>query len=299
MLAAFLMPLLLTAPAEAGKKKADLFVTSVKAAPGQPKPLHRVALKPGPLTLRVTVENRGDGPTAKHPRARTETKVGGGLTFSPDDERKFNRVPPGEKSTFDIGAYAEGGTPIKVVTTRVCVSPRGSGDVDSGKPRCGNGPDFAVIPNAYDGSTTTTQPIFGYAKIVSVADPRFTLDREASAKRNKFVYRATGQFVHTVSGTNGVCSISGSGGSAFKPKETELVLDRDLESYSGSINHAEVVDSVQTCNGTEFPAPVRTGSARIGPKTRDFLSIGEPLEGTTTAGGVTFDWNLPPDLAPR
>jgi len=279
-------------------KHADLVITSVKAAPGQPKPLHRIALQPGPVKLRVTVENRGDGPTTKRPHARTEVKPAGGLSFATDDERAFGRVPPGEKTTFDIGAYAEGGPPfIKVLATRVCVSPRGSGNLDRGRLRCRSGPGFAVIARAYDGSVKVTQPIFGYAKIVSDGDPKFTFDIQASARRNKFVYRATGQLVHTVSGSNGVCSISGSDSGGFKREEAELVLDRDLEGYQGSINHPQQVDATQTCNGTEFPAPVRTGGVRIGPKTRDDLSVDEPLTGSVTGvAGDTHEWNLPPDL---
>lgn len=279
-------------------KRADLVITSVKAAPGQPKPLHRTALEPGPVKLRVTVENRGDGQTAQHPRARTETKRSGGLSFTPDDERTFGRVPPGEKTTFDIGAYAEGGPPfIKVLATRVCVSARGSGDLDRAPIRCRNGPGFAVIARAYDGSVKVTQPIFGYAKIVSIGDPRFTLDEQASQRRNRFVYRAAGQLVHTVSGSNGTCSISGSGNGNFKRDETELVFDTGLNGYQGSISHPQIVDATQTCNGTGFPAPVRTGGVRIGPEVRDDLSIDEPLTGNVTGMvGETYEWNLPPDL---
>ena len=285
------------AAAPAASKQAKLVVKSVRPAPSEAKPLHRVWKASTPVHLEVKIKNTGGAASSGDPWGRILTRQSGGLGFLRDAGFTIGRLGPGKSRTVDAEALGPSAPDaITSVETRACVSIRGGEDPAEGnRADCRDGPDFAVVPEAYDGSVSATQPLFGYGKIVSLGDPRFTYDSKASEKRGLFIYRATGQLVHTVSGSNGTCSLSGSGSAAFTRKETELVLDTDLLDYQGNITHPQVVNATQTCNGTPFPAPIRTGGLRIGPDTREALSEGDPLKGNTDVGGIAFEWNLIPE----
>jgi hypothetical protein len=281
--------------AKPAKKKAHLTVTSVRPAPGQAKPLHRFAEGKG-VEYRVTVRNDGDGPTGKLLHARLDSKDSGALAFRDENNFEMDWIKAGDKTTFPVTAFGSGGSKPTTVSIRVCVSVRGLNKTEGVPLSCRGGPGFAVIAKAYDGSASARQPVFGYGRVESLADPRFTYDANASAREGKFVYTATGQLVHTISGSNGFCSISGSGSGSFARNETKLALDPDLLAYSGSISHPQIVNATQVCYGISSPAPVRTGGITIGPKSRAPLDEGDPLAGTSNGlFGLTFEWRLVPE----
>ena len=103
-----------------------------------------------------------------------------------------------------------------------------------------------------------------------------------------------GAIEHTVSGSSGLCSISGSKSASFAKAESELVLDKSLQTYRGGISHIDNFPATQTCNGVPLTVPIRTTPLNIGPERRDPPGLDEPLVGTSPVSGATYKWNLTP-----
>ncbi|MFN8114083.1 MAG: hypothetical protein U0R51_12910 [Solirubrobacterales bacterium] len=274
------------ASADAG---ADLRIGSVKAAPGQLKPLH-VGGTVGKVRLTAKVKNNGDEPTVKHPFAKLSLRGAGELEFGFHASTNFKQIGPGETGTVRLAADPRLGP--TTYTPRICVSRSGS-QIQRARPSCSDGPDFAAVALTYEGSVSVQLPILGYAKLDSIAGPVFRLDEQASSKRGKFVYKGSGALEHTVSGSSGLCSITGSK-SAQIADGSDLVFDKTLQDYSGQISNIDVVGTVQTCNGVPLSLPVRTVPLKIGPISRDPPGLDGPLTGTSTAGGASYKWGLAP-----
>lgn len=287
----------LAAPAHAAPK---LVVTSVKAAPGEEKPLHRFLRGPG-LELVVKIKNKGaDGvPGGGDHSGVLLSKAAGALSFSHETTFEFPRIAPGK--TGEAQVDATGGpfnTPDRIDTAvpKACVPVKGKAAFDGdgslkGRKSCAEGPQFAVIPRAWDGTMSSTQPVYGFGKLESVASPTFRYSAGASKNVDEFVYGGTGDLIHTVSGSSGTCSIRGGKNSKIGPGDAGLVLEPNLLQYRGFMNTADVFEAKMNCNGRTFPTQIRTTGIPVASTHRDDESETK-LKGNGSAGNATYRWEF-------
>ena len=292
---AVLVPL--AASAHAATK---LVVTSVKAAPSEQKPLHRFLRGPG-VELVVKIKNKGtDGvPRGGDHSGVLLSQAAGALSFSHETTFEFPRIGPGETGEAQVDSFGRPfNTPERIDTAvpKACVPVKGKAVFDgdgnlTSRKSCAAGPQFAVIPRAWDGTMSSTQPVYGFGKLESIASPTFRYSAGESQKMGEFVYGGTGDLIHTVSGSNGTCSIRGGKNSKIGRDEAGLVLEPNLLQYHGFMNTSDVFEATMTCNGREFPAQMRTTGIPIGPKHRDDESETK-LKGNGSAGNATYRWEL-------
>jgi hypothetical protein len=280
-------------------KKPRLVVTSVKAAAGEQTPLHRFLQGPG-VDLVVKIKNKGTAGTRRGDHSGVLlSKAAGALSFSHETTFEFPRLGPGETAEAEVSASGRPfNTPDRIDTAipKACVPVNGSAVFDgsgtlTGRKSCAEGPQFAVIPRAWDGTMSSTQPVYGYGKLESVASPTFRYSAGVSKNVGEFVYGGTGDLIHTVSGSNGTCSIRGGKNSKIGPGEAGLVLEPSLLQYRGFMNTTDVFEAKMNCNGRTFPAQMRTTGIPIASTHRDDESETK-LKGNGSAGNATYRWEL-------
>ena len=273
-------------------------IVSVKAAAGEPKPLHRFWRGAGGVELRVTIRNEGTAQTPSGPdqlRGEAQTRIAG-ESFETDDLVNIpGGIKPEQSRTFSlIVSHQRTETDeVGVVLARACVPVRST----AGPSTCREGPSFGVVPKLWVGSASETIPAYG-GSLESLAGVTFHYDPGASKKQGKYAYAGKGDLEYTASGNNGACTISGHKSATFAATEAELALRKDLASGNGTIQHSEAFNGTLNCAGNMTPLAFRSLGVPI-PNTGLFDLPGDDgtnLSGnrsTTTILGTTTDkWNL-------
>jgi hypothetical protein len=274
-----------------------------KAPPSGPhlKPYHRFIHGPFFVVL-VKVKNTG---TARMSRGGDHTgvllsKPTGGLRFVHEDDVDLPRIGAGKTVTVEAGATVRGfNHPDKITAAalKACVPVRGNAHFNGNgslndRQNCAKGPDVALIPRHWQGTMTVTHPVFGFAKMETDASARFTYSDPVSQHNREFVYEGVGSLVHSVSGANAVCSISGGQNGKIGPGEGSLVLEPDLLTYRGGMRTSEFYMAKQICNGISVAIGIRTDGILIPSKNVD-LGIGNKLQGEApSVGGLKFTWDI-------
>jgi hypothetical protein len=278
-----------------------LIVTSVKAVPEEDKPYHRFINGPFFVVL-VKIKNTG---TARMSRGGDHTGVllsrpHGGLRFVHEDDVDLPRIGAGKTATVEAGASVRGfSRPDRITAAdlKACVPVRGNAHFNGSgllndRQNCGKGPQVALIPRHWQGTMSVTHPVFGFAKMETDATARFTYSDPVSQHNGEFVYAAVGSLIHSVSGSNAFCSISGGQNGKIGPGDGFLVLDPDLLTYRGGMMTSEFYLAKQICNGVSVPVGIRTDGIRIPSKNVD-LGIDTKLQGEEPGvGGLTFKWEI-------
>jgi hypothetical protein len=273
---------------EHGKKAPRLVVKSVEPAPGDTKPLHRL-LGGDPLEFVATIKNKGDATYKGGVDGETLSRSSLGLSFALEDRVHVPRLVPGDRAGLHIdiwGGIVGSAGEIDTYAPKFCVAP--------GRRSCAEGPGFAVIPRTWTGTMSTIEPIYGYAKVESDAVPTFTYHAGASQKTRKFVYEGRGDLIHTVSGSNANCSISGGKNSRIGVGESSLTLDPSLLDYYGGITTSDFFFANQTCYGQPSKVAIRTPGIPIARTARSETDRRMQGNGSipNPSGPITVKWDL-------
>jgi hypothetical protein len=211
-------------PATAGKKP-DLAVKSVKFFGDAPYYIVLDRTGNG-LVASVVVKNQGRKATTGEGKLIVQ---GSGALRPTKFVFDVPKIKPGDSETieFDVeGADLDG---ITTYATKACASTKKDSKESND---CRAGPDFAVIPRTWTGSTNATWTDGLVIQSLVSNNATFTFNAGRTEATGAFVYVASGSLTATITGDyDPDCSFSGTGDAAIDPDRASLTLDTDLFTY--------------------------------------------------------------------